>query len=67
MYLFKNELKDEITKKFKIKYIANNVGISLVYLSNIINGKVTIKKAIAYCIVKTIDKEKEIEDYFTRV
>lgn len=67
MYLFKNELKEEITKKFKIKYIADNVGISTVYLSNIFNGKVSIKKAIAYCITKTLDSNKEIDDFFTRV
>lgn len=64
MYLFKKTLKEEITRKYKIKYIADNVGISTVYLSNILNGKVQIKKAIAYCIVKTLDKEAEIEDYF---
>ena len=67
MYLFKDELKDEIIKKFKIKYIADNVGISTVYLSNILNSKVAIKKAIAYCITKTLDKEKEIDDFFIKV
>jgi len=64
MYLFKKELKNEIVNKFKISYIADNTGISRVYLSNIFNGKVAIRKTIAYCITKTIDKDKEIEDYF---
>lgn len=63
----KEELKEEITKKFKIKYIADNVGISTVYLSNILNSKVTIKKAIAYCITKMLDNNKEIDDFFIKV
>lgn len=67
MYLFKEELKEEITKKYKIKYIADNVGISTVYLSNILNSKVAIKKAIAYCITKMLDSNKEIDDFFIRV
>lgn len=67
MYLFKEELKEEITKKFKIKYIADKVGISTVYLSNIFNSKVAIKKAIAYCITKMLDNNKEIDDFFIRV
>lgn len=67
MYLFKKELKEEITKKFKISYLADNTGVSRVYLSNIINSKVAVKKAIAYCITKLIDKEAEIQDYFIRV
>lgn len=67
MYLFKEELKEEITKRFKIKYIADNVGISTVYLSNILNSKTSTKKAIAYCITKMIDKEAEINDFFIKV
>ena len=66
MYLFKKELKEGITKKIKISYLADNTGVSRVYLSNIINSKVAVKKAIAYCITKLIDKDAEIEDYFTR-
>jgi len=67
MYLFKKGSKEEITKKLKISYLADNTGLSRVYLSNIINSKVAVKKAIAYCITKLIDKEAEIQDYFIRV
>ena len=67
MYLFKKELRNEIVRKFKVSYIADDTGLSRIYISNIFNGKVKIKKAIAYCITKLIDKDAEIDDFFIRV
>ena len=64
MYKFKEEKKDEIINRFKLSYIAKEIGISLTYLSNVLNGKVACKKVIAYCITKNIDTEKEIEYFF---
>ena len=40
------------------------IGISRVYLSNILNGNVLCSKPVAYCITKFINKEAEIKDYF---
>ena len=64
MYRFKKEKKDEIISRFKLSYIANEIGISLTYLSNVLNSKVACKKVVAYCITKNIDAEKEIEYFF---
>ena len=67
MYLFKKEFHDLVVRKFKISYIADDTGLSRIYVSNILNSKVAVKKLIAYCITKLIDKEAEINDYFTKV
>lgn len=43
------------------------IGVTPQYLSRICSKKAIIKKLLAYCIVKYIDSEAEIEDYFERV
>ena len=60
MYIWKN-------KKLSIrnqKEASKNIGVSSPYLSTICGRKVAISKALAYCIVKYIDINAEIEDYF---
>lgn len=42
------------------------IGITPQYLSNICGRKVAISKTLAYCIVKFIDINAEIEDYFEK-
>lgn len=66
MYRFRVEKKDEIINKYKISFIADEVGISLPYLSNILNGKNDCKKVVAYCITKIVDNKKEIEYFFKK-
>ena len=66
MYKFKVEKKEEIINKYKISYIAEEVGISLTYLSNILNGKTNCKKVVAYCITKMVDNTKEVDYFFTK-
>ena len=55
-------------KKVKInKTLASErIGITRVYLTNILNGKQTCSKVVAYCITKYLDKNAEIEEYFMR-
>ena len=65
MYKFKKEKYDEFVKKFKITGVANNIGITPYYLSEIINGRRICKKTVAYCITKAIDSDAEINEYFT--
>ncbi len=62
------KLKDDIIISFNStqKEVANEIGISEETLSRIINKKQECSKIIAYCIVKHIDKNKEIKDYFVR-
>lgn len=64
MYKFKNEKYKEIIEKYKINGIAEKIGITPTYLSLILNNKKDCKKTVAYCIVKAIDSNAEINDYF---
>lgn len=47
--------------------IAEKVGIDLSTLSRIVHGKQTTSKMTAYCIVKCINKNAEIKDYFIKL
>jgi len=66
MYSFRVEKKEEIINKYKLSYIAGEVGISLTYLSNILNNKTDCKKVVAYCITKIVDNTKEVDYFFTK-
>lgn len=66
MYQFRKERKNEIISKYKLSYIAEEVGISLTYLSNVLNCKNDCKKVVAYCITKLVDNKKEIEYFFIK-
>ena len=59
-----------ITEKFKnIKQreIAKKVGITEETMSRIVNQKQNTSKTTAYCIVKMINENAEIEDYFKKI
>lgn len=43
------------------------IGVTPQYLSMICGRKVKIRKTLAYCIVKFLNEEAEIEDFFERV
>lgn len=62
MYLFKNEIKTHINKT----QASEEIGISRVHLTNILNGKVQCTKTTAYSITKFLDTTAEIEDYFEK-
>lgn len=64
MYKFKKDKYEEVINKYKIKGMAEKIGITATYLSLILNNKTECKKTVAYCISKAIDSEAEIEDYF---
>ena len=64
MYKFKTEKYKEIIEKYKINGIAEKIGITPTYLSQILNNKKDCKKTVAYCIVKAIDSNAEINNYF---
>lgn len=66
MYRFKKELKEDLLQGRKISYVAEEIGITLSHLSQILNGNYTTQKTTAYCIVKCCQQEKEITDYFER-
>ena len=61
MYLFKDKnIKIHKTNASKV------IGISRVYLTDIMNQRKLCSKIVAYCITKYLDSEAEIEDYFVR-
>lgn len=63
MYMLKNDIEVKINQTIASEII----GLSQPTLSNILNRKVACRKVVAFCIVKYIDKDAEIEDYFERV
>ena len=58
MYIFNANVKINKTKA------SEKIGISRVYLTNILNSKQKCSKVIAYCITKYLDSNAEISDYF---
>lgn len=63
MYMFKNGVDVTINQTIASEVI----GIAQPTLSNILNRKVACRKVVAFCIVKYIDDNAEIEDYFEKV
>lgn len=63
MYLFKEDAKIKINQSKASEVI----GLAKPTLSNILNRKVACRKVVAFCIVKYLDMNAEIEDYFERV
>ena len=63
MYIFKQNLNVKINQTAASEVI----GITQPTLSNILNRKVACRKVVAFCIVKYLDNDAEIEDYFERV
>lgn len=62
MYLFRTEIPVKINQTIASEII----GITQPTLSNILNGKVACRKVVAFCIVKYLDENAKIEDYFTK-
>ena len=66
MYTFKTLQKEELLSGRTITYVSQLIGLSNPHLTNILNGKINCTKVTAYCIVKVLHKDKEIEDFFIR-
>ena len=67
MYLLRDDKIDFLKGKFRQDYFAREIGISATYVSLIFNQKKTCPKRIAFCFVKAVSKDAEIEDFFVRV
>lgn len=52
--------------RFRVGELAKKVGIKSCFMSLILNRRRTCSKMTAYCIVKAIDSELEIDDLFDR-
>ena len=66
-YMLKDSIVEKIREKYRLDYIANQVGISLTYMSLIMNKQKHCSKLTAYAITKTLNSDAEIEDYFERI
>lgn len=64
MYLFNKVEKSKILSGRTITYVANKIGVTNAFLTSVLNGKRVCSKTVAYCIVKCLCQEAEIEDYF---
>lgn len=60
MYIWKYE---NLTLRKQIE-ASKKIGVTRQWLCRICGRKVAIKKVLAYCIVKYIDENAEIEDFF---
>ncbi len=66
-YILKQEKANEIRKKYKNTYLSSITGLSVCYVSLIMNGRRKVNKRIAYPFTKAVDSELEIDDLFERV
>lgn len=64
MYIFNEKEKANILQGRTITYVANKIGVTGAFLTSVLNGKRTCSKTIAYCVVKCLCQDAEIEDYF---
>lgn len=64
MYRFKQETYKELFDGRKILWLSEQIGYSIQMLSYIFNNKKDCRKIVAYSIVKALQPECEIEDFF---
>lgn len=67
MYLFNQEERAKILSGRTVSYVAKKIGVTPQFLSQVLNGKRTCSKLVAFCIVKCLCYEAEIEDYFITI
>ena len=64
MYKFMIGKYDKMLDGRSVQWLADNIGYSRVSLSEILNGKKSCRKALAIAIVKTLNKDYILEDFF---
>lgn len=60
-------LKESVEIRMNQTIASEVIGLAQPTLSNILNRKVACRKVVAFSIVKYLDDEAEIEDYFEKV
>lgn len=66
MYIFNKKERANLLDGRTVTYVADKIGVTSQFLSQVLNGKRTCSKTVAYCIVKCLCEEAEIEDYFKK-
>lgn len=64
MYRFKKEKYKELLDGRTIEWLSKNIKYNRVTLSNILNGKIDCKKVVAIAIVKTLNNDYELDNFF---
>lgn len=65
MYKMKTEISDNIKKQRLNRKLADKIGVTEGYISQIINlKKIDISKTVAYALTKAISSDLEIENIF---
>lgn len=67
MYKFKTEKYKELLDGRSCEWLARELGYNNCTLSLIFNGHKKCKKALAIAIVKTLDNNHEVEDFFDKI
>lgn len=64
MYIFKKEKYLELLNGKTADWLARELGYTATTMSLIFNARKSVKKAMAIAIVKTLDNNYEVEDFF---
>lgn len=67
MYKFKKEKYIPLLNGRTVEWLSNEVGYSSTMLYLIFNGHKTCKKALAIAIVKILDDDACIDEYFEKI
>lgn len=66
MYLFKTEKKNEFLGGIKINWLADKIGVTYSYLSQVLNGKRTCSVVLASLLMVKLKPNEEVEEYFIK-
>lgn len=67
MYIFKKDRYVELLNGKTVEWLSKELGYSATTLYLIFNGHKNCKKALAIAIVKTLDINNEVEEYFEEI
>ena len=67
MYNFKTEKYIELLNGKTVEWLSKELGYTTTTLYLIFNGHKSCKKALAIAIVKTLDINNEVEEYFEEI
>lgn len=67
MYMFKKDKYVELLDGRTVEWLSRQLNYTPVTLYNIFNGHKKCKKVLAMAIVKTLNNEYEIDDFFEMV
>ena len=67
LYKFKTERYKELLNGRSVEWLSQELGYNVTTLYLIFNGHKSCKKALAFAIVKALDINNEVGDYFEKI